>query len=259
MRAIPGQIPLWVGLALAIAAVPGCRSGAPGQAPPALRIGAVVDSPPLVFREHGRWQGVEADLARAWADRLGVQPVFIAVAPDQQVAALLDGQVDVLMSGLAITAERRVRMDFASPYLVVGQAALVRAEELLRYNTEIKIRSTRARVGVVVDSPGDRLVSRYFTNAARTVFPRAGNAIAALRQGQIDMVIFDAPAAWWFARQPGVPALALAPALFAREEVAWAFRRGSATLRDSANQALADWQRDGTLEAILQRWIPFSK
>ena len=47
--------------------------------------------------------------------------------------------------------------------------------------------------------------------------------------------------------------------LFDRAEIAWAFRRGSVSLRESTNRALAEWQKDGTLEAILERWIPYSK
>ncbi len=248
-------IPLALVLA-GLATVAGCRA-LRSAAAPALRIGTVADSPPLAFRQGRRWCGVEADLGRAFAARLGMKPVFVACAPDHLEDALLEGQVDVLMAGLALTEERRVRMDFAAPYLVVGQAALIRAADLPRYNTAIKIRSTRARVGVVAGSPGDRFVSRYFVHAARVPFPAAEEAAAALRAGKIDLLIHDAPAAWWLSLRHE-PALALAPALFAREEVAWAFRRSSVALRESANQALADWQKDGTLETVLRRWMPVS-
>ena len=223
-----------------------------------LRIGVVEDSPPLVFRDHGEWRGVEADLGRALAARLGLKPKFIAFAPARLDAALLDGKVDVLMGGTTLSEERRVQMDFAAPYLVVGQAALIRSSDLPRYNTAIKIRSTRAAVGVVEDTAGDRFVSRYFTQAARVPFAGPDEAVAALLETKIDLLVYDAPAAWWCSLRHE-PALALAPALFAREEIAWAFRRGSVALRESANQALADWQKDGTLETVLRRWIPFSK
>jgi ABC-type amino acid transport substrate-binding protein len=102
------------------------------------------------------------------------------------------------------------------------------------------------------------LVCTYFSNAKCIAFPQAGDAVEALLQNQIDILVHDAPALWWLALRHE-PKLAVAPALFAREEIAWAFRRGSVTLREAANQALADWQKDGTLESILQRWIPFSK
>jgi polar amino acid transport system substrate-binding protein len=260
MRNFSGHVRLVLGLALIGSLVSGCRSADPARVSPKtpLRIGAVADSPPLIFRQAGGWSGVEADLGRALAARLGMKPVFVAMPPHKLASALLDGQVDMLMAGMAITEDLRVQMDFSTPYLVVGQAALVRTSDLLLYNTEIKIRSARAQIGVVAGSSGDRLVSRYFTNATRTAYPNAKEAAAALRQNRIDLLIYDAPAAWWLATH-SEQTLTLAPALFAREEIAWAFRRGSVTLRDSANMALADWRRDGSLESILQRWIPFSK
>jgi polar amino acid transport system substrate-binding protein len=212
----------------------------------------------MIFRQDGRWVGIEADLGRALGHRLGMNPVFVAYPPHQLTAALLAGKVDILMAGLSITEDRRVQMDFSTPYLVVGQTALIRSEELLRYNTEIKIRSTTSRVGVVESSTGERLVSRYFTQATRRAFTDANDAVNALIQNQIDLVIYDAPAAWWLGLRHG-QLLSIAPVLFAREEVAWAFRRGSVSLREAVNDALADWHKDGTLESTLHRWIPFSK
>jgi len=223
-----------------------------------LRIGVVKDSPPLIFYEKRRWMGVEADLGRALATRLARKPVFIAYPTEQLSQALLDGKVDMLMAGITITEERRVQMDFSSPYLVVGQAALIRPSDILQYNTKIKIRSTQARVGVIKESAADQLVTRYFSHAVRVPLRNSREAVAALQNKKIDLWMGNAPAIWWLIQQQ-TPSLAIAPALFAKEEVAWAFRRGSVSLRESANQALLDWQKDGTLEKAVGHWLPFSK
>ena len=256
-----GRSPLLAlaGLLLLAALAPGCRSvfPRPSSSREALRIGTLADAPPLAFRQQRRWAGVEADLGRAFAQRLGLRPVFVALSPDQLTSALLDGQVDMLMAGLPVTEERRVLMDFSSPYLVVGQSALLCPEDLPRFNTEIRIRSAYARAGVIKGSSGDRLVSRYFAQAERIEFDQIDSALDALRQHEIELLVHDAPALWWQARQHA-ETFSLAPVLFAREEIAWAFRRGSVRLREAANQALAEWQRDGTLETILRRWIPVS-
>lgn len=260
MHNLLGHARFLLGLAIVLAVASGCRTSAPSRVAPQipLRIGTVENLPPMAFKQKGCWSGVEVELGQALATRLGMKPVFIAYPPSQLSAALLDGKVDMLMAGIAITEERRVQMDFSAPYLVVGQTALVRTSDLLSFTTEIKIRSTQARTGVVEDSTGDRLVSKYFSNTIRIAFPQAEEAVAALCQNQIDLLIYDAPSAWWLALRHKNQ-LSVAPALFAREEIAWAFRRGSVTLREAANQALTDWHKDGTLEAVLQRWIPFSK
>ena len=171
---------------------------------------------------------------------------------------MLGGKIDVLMGGTTLTEARRVQMDFAAPYLVVGQAALIRAADLPRANTAIKIRTANVRAGTVAGTAGDSYVGRYFTRATRVSYPDPAAAAEALRAGQIDLVVYDGPAAWWLALRHR-PDLVLAPALFDRAEVAWAFRRGSVSLRESANEALTAWQKDGTLESILKRWLPVSK
>ena len=248
-------------LALLLAiALSGCRSIGVADSSPRipLRIGIVADSPPLVFRLNGQWAGIEADLGRALAEHLSMKPVFVPLPFRQLSTALLQGKVDILMAGITISEERRTQMDFCRPYLVVGQAALVRTPDLPRFNTEIKVRATSQRVGVVANSSGDRLVSSYFANASRTAYPDIKKNMKALLQNQIDMVVYDAPAAWWMALAHEGE-LSIAPSLFAREEIAWGIRRESISLRSSANQALETWQKDGTLESILQRWIPYSK
>jgi len=255
------SVPMALGLCLiSLSLLPACRStdSSVSKAPPLLRIGVVDDSPPIIFREKRRWKGVEAELGRALAARLDKKAVFSAFPSDQLTQALLNGKVDILMAGLAITEERRVQMDFSSPYLVVGQAALIRPTEGYRYSTKIKIRSTNHRVGFIEGSAADHLVSRYFVKAKRIPFPDREKAVAALQKKEVDLWIGDAPMIWWTA-QHETPFLAMAPVLFAKEELGWAFRRGSVTLREAANKALKDWQKDGTLEMILGRWLPFSQ
>lgn len=250
----------WVLLALLLAVAGGCRTADRPRAAsrPVLRIGTLTDSPPMAFRQRRQWAGIEADLGRALADRLGMRPVFVALEPEALIPALMNGRVDILMAGLVITEDRQVQMDFSTPFLVVGQSALIRREELLRFNTPIKVRAAGGRVAVVEGSAGERWASDYMSRAEPVPFRHLEPAIQALQRGQVDVLIHDAPELWWVARQPDSPVM-LAPVLLARREVAWGFRRGSARLRASANQALADWQQDGTLEAILRRWIPVSR
>ncbi len=250
------RLPILLLMGAAWAVTPGCRTTPP---PPtgALVIGVLADAPPFCFRAKGQWQGVEIELGRALAARLHLRPVFKAYPEDDLSAALLHGKVDVIMAGLPITADKRLHMDFAAPYLVSGQAALVHTANLAHVNTLIKIRRARIRIGVLSNSAGAEYAARYFTRATHQPFPDAASAVAALLAGEVDLVVHDAPAAWWLTLRHA-PHLSLAPVLFDRVELAWAFRRSSVGLREAANQALNAWQQDGTLAAILRHWVPFS-
>ncbi|MDR0993630.1 MAG: transporter substrate-binding domain-containing protein [Verrucomicrobiota bacterium] len=236
----------------------GCATPREQDPRPALRIGTLENAPPFSFREQGYWDGVEIELGIHLAARLGMRPEFLPYPENRLERALLNGDVDLIMAGFAITEERRTKLDFANPYLVAGQTALLRAEEAAHYNTAIKVQATTNRVGVLAHSTGEEYAVRYFTRAAHMVFTKQADAVQALLNDEIDLFIYDAPYAWW-ATLRYEPRLAIAPTLFAREELAWAFRRGSVMLRESANQALADWQANGTLDIILHRWMPVSK
>ena len=110
------------------------------QPQPVLRIGIVPDSPPLAFRQKRQWCGVEGFGSRP-RPTAGHAPGLYCHPPARLADNLLSGKVDILMAGLTVTEERRTQMDFATPYVSVGQAAIIRAEDRLRYNTAIKIRT----------------------------------------------------------------------------------------------------------------------
>jgi polar amino acid transport system substrate-binding protein len=243
-------------LALAVAAG-GCL-GPRGKVAEELRVGCVADYPPMIFRQGGTFQGAEADLARALGARFGRDVKFVAMPFDRLGDALLNGQVDILMAAMTVTDQRRVRMSFCTPYLVVGQMALVRLPEARKYRTAVQIMTMNGRVGVVGGTTGAQLVERNFMNAAKTSFLTAADAIGALRNNQVDVVIHDAPAVWYAAAEHEAE-LTTAGGLLTMEEIAWAVRPGDMALLEAVNAALADWKEDGTLDRILGAHFPFSK
>ncbi|NLB66729.1 MAG: amino acid ABC transporter substrate-binding protein [Lentisphaerae bacterium] len=242
-------------LLLILALGAGCVSL--GNRPKPLRIGVRANAAPFSYRQSRQWQGIEIDLGRALADRLGRRPVFIALPPDDLVPALLEQRVDVLMAGLAVTEDLRVQIDFAPPYLASGQGVLVRRADLPRVPTLRSLRAAVARAAVIPDSTAEALLERYFPRASHHPFANLDYAVQALLNNRVDMILGDAPALWGqLRRHPD--ALGMAPVVFARQEIAWGFRHGNARLRQAAQLALDDWQRDGTLERILRDWLPVS-
>jgi ABC-type amino acid transport substrate-binding protein len=180
-------------LALVALAFAGCAATTDSPPPPevknaALRVGVSPDYPPIVFKQNDRVTGVEVDLALRLGNALGSPVEFVEMGWDQLVPSLMEGKIDIIMSGMTITEARKVRINFTDPYLKSGLATLMRAEEASEYGSLQKIGSTVSRVGVVRGTTGEAYVRANFLNAA-TVIPlaKANDAAFALINRRIDL------------------------------------------------------------------------
>ncbi len=240
----------------------GCRTpSAPssGADPlPVLRAGTVAGSPPLAFVRDGEWFGAEADMARALADRIGRRLEWRAYPADGLESALRRGEIDIVMAGYAVTPARRAVLDFSRPYLSAGIGALARASRAYRYPTAADIQSAEIPVGAVRGSRAETHARRYLPRAALRVFDTPGDAVDALRAGQIELYLDETPLLWDIARRDP-ERLGMASAQMERADLAWAFLPSAPTLREAANQALDAWLRDGTLDLLLRPWLPVSR
>ena len=96
-----------------------------------LRVGITPNYPPMIFRLNEKITGVEADFAMRLGRELNRPVQFVELEWDQQIGALLEGQIDIIMSAMTITDARKVRIYFTDPYLKSGLVAAIRAEDAL--------------------------------------------------------------------------------------------------------------------------------
>jgi polar amino acid transport system substrate-binding protein len=229
---------------------------APPPAPPALRVGITSTYPPVIFRRQGQVAGIEAELAALLGTRLNRAVQFVEVEWTGQIDALLAGRTDIIMSGMSITDARRLRVAFSEPYFEGGLMALVRSEDLPRYEARESLLAASATVGVIEGTTGAAFAERSFPNARRVEFPRASDGATALRLRSIDIFVHDAPAIAWLlsANHAGVK---LIRTYLNREHLAWAVRPADTAVLADVNAALAAWKADGTLAGVLARWLPY--
>ena len=221
---------------------------------PALRVGLSPDSPPMAFRRGDDVVGLEPDFARRLGSELGRNVRFVELSFDELIPALLDGRIDVIMSGMTVTPARRFRVAFADPYLQSGLVALVRRADRARFDTADKVLRANAPVGVRKGTTGEKFVAERMPNATAFLYPTGEAAALELRQNRIDLFVSDAPLVAWLVSSNEAD-LAGEWNLLTRDDLAWAFRPDDAALRDAANAALARWRGDGTLDEIRARWL----
>ncbi|OQA29303.1 MAG: extracellular solute-binding protein [Verrucomicrobia bacterium ADurb.Bin345] len=80
-------------------------------------------------------------------------------------------------------------------------------------------------------------------------------ALDLIRNRRIDAIVADAPAVWWLSSKHEAD-LVMLPYALSEEFLAWGVHRDNAALRSQINRMLDDWKREGTLRAVLKKWLP---
>jgi polar amino acid transport system substrate-binding protein len=255
-----------------LAALAGCAtSSAPGspadsdEAPPPktppLRVGISTNAPPLAYKEGKRIVGLEADLAQALATELGRPLVFVELKWTDQIPALLDQRTDIIMSGMSITALRKVRIAFSDPYFRSGQMALTHARNRNRFQRGYyDLIGTSTRIGTIKGTTGDLFIQERSGNFPKTrvnAFDKTSQAIKALLDETIDVFIHDAPIILLAASQNEDKGLVPLYSLLTEEYLAWGIRKDDAELLKGANVFVNRIIDNGTLAKMINRWVPY--
>lgn len=242
------------GLLVSLAcAGPGSFPGV-GRAP--LRVGVSPDYPPVIFEKDGEIVGIEADLARLIGTALGRPIEFERYAFPELLDALLRSEVDVVMSGLSITPERAERVRFITPYMQIGQLALIRTQDIAKFGRIQNIRRPGVRVGFQRASSGERFVATTLHRATSFAFENVEDGLRSLRAGRIDYFIHDAPTVWRVAGDIANRDLHGLYRPLTEEDIAWAVRPDDSALAAVLDATIAHWKREGLIDPIVQRWIP---
>ena len=229
----------------------GCASG------PDLRVGIAPNYPPLACMQNGVLAGVEPDLAQQLARQTGRSIRYEVIPFDRLNPALQAGQLDLIMAGMSITAERQRQVSFTDSYLKVGQMLLIREKEIKRFPRALFDQSAGVRIGVEKGSTGEQYALKTFAWGGVTHFDTTEAGVRALEQGSIDCFVHDAPTVWRFSADLATQHQGLV-GLFeplTDEPLAWAVRKNDPALLEQLNQELARMRREGRLQEILSKWI----
>ncbi|MDD5483113.1 MAG: transporter substrate-binding domain-containing protein [Kiritimatiellae bacterium] len=245
-----------IGLAAAVMFLPACRtiSSLSGSGAKALMIGVSPNYPPLMFMQNGGIAGAEVDLASELGKALNRPVRFLQVRWDDQIDTLLAGRIDIIMSGMTITAARKVRIAFSDPYLQLGIMPLVRTRDAAKYSSAEKIINGDARIGVERGSTADVFANRSCRSTSIS-YVQPIDAYFFLVNRRIDVFLHDGPGVIWLAAKHEADLQAIRLPL-TRDDIAWGLRKDDTELLAAVNRALAAWKKDGTLQKILDKWLP---
>jgi polar amino acid transport system substrate-binding protein len=249
-----------LGLLVLLAGCAPTRPAAPPPPPrpvvPELRIGVTLDSPPFVMQQGNQMVGIEIDFAMRLSSVLRRPLRVIALNWNELIPSLLNGRIDMIMSGMTITRLRSLRVAFSDPYMDSGLSVLIRSNLAENYKTPASVMSSSLRLGVTKGTTAASYVNENYRGGQ--VFPFLSNSdgVADLVPGRIDAFVTDAPIVAWFAAEHEGILVPLIRPLLTHEQLGWGFRPQDDSLRLAANDALAGWRAEGFVGRTLRKWIP---
>ena len=199
--------------------------------------------------DNGNFVGIDIDVAAAIAEKLGLELQVDDMDFDAALLAAQNGKSDLVMAGVTVTEDRQLVMDFSDSYATGIQSIIVKEDSDVATPDDLAdkmIGTQRGTTGYIYcsDDFGDEHVTPYDDGLT---------AVQALVNGQVDAVVIDnAPAKEFVAANPGLKILDTA---YAEEDYAIGVAKGNTAMLDAINGALEELKNDGTLHAIIDKYI----
>jgi len=222
-----------------------------------LRVGVSTNAPPIAYKSGSKLQGLEIDLAAQFGKFLNKEVRYVELAWDNQIPSLEEEKIDVIMSGMTITPKRAYRVAFSEPYMRSGQILLVRMEDAQLYSGGIySLMGVKPSIGTIEGTTGDLLISKTISRPNLTRFKRSKDAVKALTDKKIDVVVHDAPIICHYAAINKGTKITPILQMANEEYLGWAVNKNNTQLLQQLNSFLATKKKDGGLAATIKRWIP---
>ncbi len=199
--------------------------------------------------------GFDIDIGIEMANVLGVKPVFIDTLWTSIIPALKLGRFDIIFGGMSVTEARKTQVDFADPFMTVGQTVLLNA----RHEKAVKsYKDLDDSVYTVVSKPGTTGEAAVLKMIPRATYMPVNTEMAgAMRvlEGRADAFVYDLPFNAVFKAMHPSESLVFLDKPFTKEPIAWAIRKNDPDFLKFLNQFLAQIKADGRFETIYNRWF----
>ncbi len=236
--------------------------------------------PPYEYKDGDTIVGIDAEIAAAIAENLGMELVIEDVDFGAVLTGVAEGKYDMGMAGITVTDERKETMDFSDTYATGIQVIIVKdgseiesLDDLFEFNEDgdpVALKNPGIKVGVQENTTGDIYSSSAVEGwgfndlnedesikTDRVVRYKTGaEAVSALKSDKVDCVIIDnEPAKSFVAANEGIHILE-GDNEYAIEDYAICVDKGNTELLEKINKALEELKADGTVDKIINKYIP---
>ncbi len=215
-----------------------------------LTMGTNASFPPYEYvDDEGNIVGIDAEIAKAIADKLGMDLEIKDMAFESLITACQSKSVDVVLAGMTVSDERKESVNFSDSYATGVQVIIVKEDSDIATVDDLegkKIGTQSGTTGATYckDDYGDDNVKEYDNGSL---------AVAALQNDQVDCVVIDnEPAKNYVKANKGLKILETE---YVVEDYAIAIAKDNTELLEKVNKALSELKKDGTIDKIVSKYI----
>ncbi len=215
-----------------------------------LRMATNATFPPYEYYEGDEVVGIDPEIAAAIAEKLGMTLEINDMDFDPAIAAAQTGQADIVMEGLTVTDDRKEKINFTDSYATGVQVVIVPEDSDIQSVDDLEGKL----IGVQQGTTGDLYCSDDYGEENVQKFTSGPVAVEALKNGQIDCVVIDnEPAKSYVSQNEGLKIL---DTEYITEEYAIGISKDNPELLEQINAALQELKDDGTIQSIIDKYIP---
>lgn len=221
-----------------------------------LRVGFEAGYLPFeMANKKGDFIGFDIDMAKEMAKAMGVKFVPVNTAWDGIIPALVTKKFDIIMSGMTVTQERNLKINFADPYIIVGQTILLNKKHEGVVTSYKDLNDPKFVVTSKLGTTGEQAIKRLIPKATYKSFEVESEAALEVLTGKADATVYDLPFCATFMAQRGEGKLIFLDEPFTFEPLAWAIRKGDPDFLNWLNNFLRQVKNDGRYDQIYNKWI----
>lgn len=205
--------------------------------------------------KNGKFVGLDMDMAREMAKALKVKFVPVNTSWDGIIPALLSDKFDIIMGGMTVTQQRNLKVNFANPYIVIGQTAIVSKRLAGKVKSYKDLNNPKYTIVSRLGSTGEQAVKKYMPKAKYRAYQGQAEAAMVVVQGKADAFIYDLPFCAKFYAKQGASKIIFLDKPFTYEPLAWAIKRGDADFLNWLNNFLTQVKNDGRYAKSYHKWF----
>jgi polar amino acid transport system substrate-binding protein len=221
-----------------------------------LRVGMEPGYMPFeLTNQKGEIIGFDVDMAKRMAKAMNVKLELVSTAWDGIIPALLTNKFDILMSGMTLTQERNMTVNFATPYILIGQSVLLKKELVGAVKSYKDLNDPQYTIASKLGTTGEQATKRMIPKAKYISYETEQEGVMELANGKIDAFIYDLPFNAIAMGQKGEGKFVHLDEPFTKEPLAWAIRKDDPNFLNWLNNFMSQIKYDGVYDKIYTKWF----